>query len=225
MANDSFFTKVSRNIAPALLALALFSSEIQAAVRTPQTGAAEAEFFKNQILPIFAGRCQSCHNHTVKLSGLSLESASGIEAGGIHGPVVVAGNAQQSRLYRRVARLEKPFMPMDAEALPEAEVVLLKRWIEQVAVWPEAVGTNTQSKSAPQSGRAEEQQILSANARLFKEKVHPILAARCGTCHGDERKYSGFTLETRAGFLSGGWHGPVVVAGSPEKSRLYRRVA
>jgi hypothetical protein len=114
---------------------------------------------------------------------------------------------------------------MDAEALPEAEVVLLKRWIEQGAVWPEAVGTNTQSKSAPQSGRAEEQQILSANARLFKEKVHPILSSRCGTCHGDERKYSGFTLETRAGFLSGGWHGPVVVAGSPEKSRLYRRVA
>jgi hypothetical protein len=32
-------------------------------------------------------------------------------------------------------------------------------------------------------------------------------------------------LETRAGFLSGGWHGPVVVAGKPEESRLYRRVA
>jgi hypothetical protein len=66
---------------------------------------------------------------------------------------------------------------------------------------------------------------LSVNAKLFKEKVHPILATRCGSCHNDERKYSGFTMETRAGFLSGGWHGPVVVAGKPEESRLYRRVA
>jgi hypothetical protein len=33
-----------------------------------------------------------------------------------------------------VARLEKPFMPMEGEALPEAEVTLLKRWIERDAV-------------------------------------------------------------------------------------------
>ena len=57
-----------------------------------------------------------------------------MNAGGVHGPVVVAGNAHQSRLYRRVARLEKPFMPMEGEALPEAEVTLLKRWIERGAV-------------------------------------------------------------------------------------------
>ncbi len=59
----------------------------------------------------------------------------------------------------------------------------------------------------------------------FEEKIHPILSTRCGSCHNDERKYSGFTLETRPGFLSGGWHGPVVVAGKPDQSRLYRRVA
>ena len=112
---------------------------MRATVRAAQSEAGEAEFFKTRILPIFATRCQSCHNHALKLSGLNLESAAGMKAGGLHGPVVMAGDAQQSRLYRRVARLEKPFMPLEGEALPEAEVVLLKRWIEQGAVWPEGI--------------------------------------------------------------------------------------
>jgi cytochrome c553 len=199
---------------------------MRAAVRTPQLEAGEAEFFKTRILPIFAARCQSCHNHTLKLSGLSLESAASTKAGGLHGPVVTAGNAQQSRLYRRVARMEKPFMPMDGEALPEAEIALLKRWIELGAVWPDGIGLGAES-TAPKTSAvgAEGPPALSANAKLFKETVHAILAARCGSCHNDERKYSGFTMETRAGFLSGGWHGPVVVAGKPDESRLYRRVA
>src|SRR5262249_17270817 len=73
----------------------------------------DAEFFKNKILPIFTTRCQTCHNQILKLSGLNLEMASGLLAGGNRGPVVVPGNPLQSRLYLRVSRLEKPFMPMD----------------------------------------------------------------------------------------------------------------
>ena len=216
-------TKTSKHIAPVLLGLALLCGRPEATIAapTPQSAASEAEFFKNQILPIFAARCQSCHNHTLKLSGLSLESATGFNTGGIHGPVVVPGNPQQSRLYRRVARLEKPFMPMEQDALPDAEVALLKRWIEQGAVWPTGIGSSAPSATEVPADLA----ALSANARLFREKIHPILSTRCGSCHNDERKYSGFTLETRSGFLSGGWHGPVVVSGKPDQSRLYRRVA
>src|SRR2546425_9770562 len=106
---------------PALLAVALLCSLCTrtgsaTAVQAPQAGP-EAAFFKSKILPIFTARCQSCHNHTLKLSGLSLESAAAMEQGGTHGPVIVPGNPQQSRLYRRVARMEKPFMPMDGEPL------------------------------------------------------------------------------------------------------------
>jgi Protein of unknown function (DUF1553)/Protein of unknown function (DUF1549)/Planctomycete cytochrome C len=215
---------------PALLMIALLCSVCSsrpvyaAAVQRPQAGP-EAGFFKSKILPIFTARCQSCHNHTLKLSGLSLESATALEQGGTHGPVVVSGNPQQSRLYRRVARMEKPFMPLDGEALPETEVALLKTWIEEGAVWPKDVESSAESSGGPSGARTEEPEPSSANAKLFKEKVHPILSTRCGECHSDERKYGGFTLETRSGFLSGGWHGPVVVAGKPEESRLYRRVA
>src|SRR5262247_854260 len=117
----------------ALLASALVSTEpgVTLAAGTTQSGLSEAEFFKTTILPILAARCQACHNRTLKLSGLSLESAAGLNAGGTQGPAVIPGNAEQSRLYRRIARLEKPYMPMEQDALPEAEVALLKSWIEQ----------------------------------------------------------------------------------------------
>src|SRR5688572_16049340 len=221
-----FLSSRSRNLAvrksrtgPALTVALLFVCGRPVTVTAVQAQQArpEAVFFTSKILPILTARCQSCHNHTLKLSGLSLESRAAVETGGLHGPVVVPGKPQQSRLYRRVARIEKPFMPMDGDALPESEVTLLKTWIEQGAVWPD--------ESSPSVSRTEEPELLSANAKLFKEKVQPILSARCGNCHNDERKYSGLTLETRSGFLSGGWHGPVVVAGKPEQSRLYRRVA
>jgi hypothetical protein len=215
---------MKKSTRPTLLAVALLCSlgiglGSATAVQAAQAGSQEA-FFKSKILPIFTARCQSCHNHTLKLSGLSLESAASMEQGGTHGPVIVPGNPQQSRLYRRVARMEKPFMPMEGEALPEAEVTSLKTWIEQGAIWPKEA-----EPSGGTSGRADEQKLLSPNAKLFKEKVHPILSTRCGSCHNDERKYAGFSMETRSGFFSGGWHGPVVVAGKPEESRLYRRVA
>src|SRR5262249_43392661 len=114
-----------------LLTLALLycfcgSPARSAAVRPAPQTVSNAEFFKTKILPILTARCQSCHNQTLKLSGLSLESAAAMEEGGVHGPVIVPRNPEQSRLYRRVARMEKPFMPMDGDAVPEAEVALLK---------------------------------------------------------------------------------------------------
>jgi hypothetical protein len=184
----------------------------------------DAQFFKNKILPIFTTRCQTCHNQILKLSGLNLEMASGLIAGGSHGPVVVPGDPLQSRLYRRVAQLEKPFMPMDGDPLLDSEVTWLKTWIERGAFWPEGVGSSTVSVK-PIEAPSQPLEPLSKNAVLFREKIQPILSARCVHCHNDERKFSGFNLATRTGFSNGGFHGPAVVAGKPMESRLYRRVA
>jgi uncharacterized membrane protein len=198
-----------------LLLLALLCGRpVLAAPAHPLQAESDAEFFKNKILPIFTTRCQTCHNQVLKLSGLSLEMASALLAGGNHGPVVVPGNPLQSRLYRRVARLEKPFMPMEGDPLLDSEVIWLKTWIERGASWPEGVGSSTvgvKPIEAPSHGL----ELLSTNAVLFREKIQPILSARCVHCHNAGRKSSGFSLETRAGLLNGGFHGPVILAGKP----------
>src|SRR5713226_9335203 len=103
----------------------------------PVLYAAEGDdFFQQKIRPILSSHCQGCHNDSLKFSGLTLDSAEGLRNGGLHGPVVTPGDPAASRLYRKVARLEKPSMPMQGDPLSEADVALIKRWIEIGAPWP-----------------------------------------------------------------------------------------
>jgi hypothetical protein len=187
------------------------------------------QFFLDRVLPILSSRCQSCHNSSLKISNLDLGSSAGLGNGGQKGPVVVPGKPSASRLYRRIARLEEPFMPMGGDPLNDSEILVIKEWIERGAQWPvdsvnnAAVGKTSGPPSPAQSALS--MASLSPNARFFQEQILPILSSRCQWCHNDERKYGGFTLDSAAGLQNGGWHGPVVVPGKPEASRLYRRVA
>src|SRR5688572_30570941 len=100
------------------------------------TLAADDSFFREKVEPIFDKRCRSCHNDGLKFSGLSLDSAERLQQGGLRGAVVKPGAPDASRLYRRVTGVEKPRMPMDADPLSEAEVAILRQWIENGAEWP-----------------------------------------------------------------------------------------
>ena len=59
---------------------------------------------------------------------------------------------------------------------------------------------------------------------FFETHVRPVLAENCFSCHGPERQMAGLRLDSRAGLLKGSQHGPVLVAGDPEKSTLIRAI-
>jgi hypothetical protein len=61
-----------------------------------------------------------------------------------------------------------------------------------------------------------------AAAPLFGQKIRPVLVGTCLKCHGGKKVRGGLRLETRAGLLRGGEHGPAVVPGAPDKSLLIR---
>ena len=54
--------------------------------------------------------------------------------GGVHGPALVPGDAQQSPLYLRVSGMEAPVMPMGG-SLSDEEIDVLREWIDQGAKW------------------------------------------------------------------------------------------
>jgi hypothetical protein len=81
-------------------------------------------------------RCSQCHGSSLQMSKLDLSTREGMLKGGENGPAVVPGNAQASPLYRRVAGLQTPAMPMPpVPALNAQEIALLKDWIDQGAKW------------------------------------------------------------------------------------------
>jgi hypothetical protein len=60
----------------------------------------------------------------------------------------------------------------------------------------------------------------SDEIRLFEEKIRPVLASKCQSCHSDQLKTSGLSLVSREAVLEGGGRGPAVVPGNPTDSLL-----
>lgn len=99
--------------------------------------------FTHEIRPIMERTCWNCHSEQVKSSGLDLSSREAALAGGIRGPAIVPGNAEESRLYRQLAGLEGPSMPLGVP-LDESEIEAVKNWINSGAEWDEG-GTSVVS--------------------------------------------------------------------------------
>src|SRR5699024_4010083 len=98
------------------------------------TYAQTAVSFSKDIQPVFEASCWKCHGASVQLSKLDLRTREAALTGGVHGPAIVPGNPQASRLFRMISGAEKPSMPLDA-ALKPAEVDAIRRWIEAGAPW------------------------------------------------------------------------------------------
>ncbi len=91
--------------------------------------------FAQQVHPIFVKKCFACHSAAVKQGGLSVETLAALTTGGVHGPSLVPGSASESHLYRRVAGLAEPRMPMGMTPLTEKEIDLVRDWINEGAKW------------------------------------------------------------------------------------------
>src|SRR3954467_15269329 len=58
----------------------------------------------------------------------------------------------------------------------------------------------------------------------FAKQIEPIFKETCYSCHGAEKQKGKLRLDSPAAFTKGGENGPVVTAGDPAKSDLYRRI-
>ena len=96
--------------------------------------------FARDIEPIFIKRCSECHGPDQQKSRLRLDLKAAAFQGGRSGkPGLVPGQAEQSEVFRRVVTDDADdIMPPKGAPLTEAEIALLKAWIDGGAEWPEA---------------------------------------------------------------------------------------
>jgi hypothetical protein len=125
--------------------------------------------FAKDIHPIFATSCMGCHGESLQLSKFDLRTRESALAGGQHGSDIVPGNAEQSRLYRRIAGLENPAMPQQGAPLTAAQVAAIKQWINDGANWSVVAPAPaaTSSSNAGSSGGA----VSSAVAALMERPI------------------------------------------------------
>ncbi len=122
------------------------------AIATSCAGAADRRVsFSKDIQPIFETSCWNCHGATLQLSQLDLRTRESALKGAEHGIVLVPGKAEGSRLYRLVAGLEKPRMPMNGKLTPD-QIEAIKLWIDQGAQW-EAIAERSPLPKRATGGR------------------------------------------------------------------------
>ncbi|MEO8429801.1 MAG: c-type cytochrome domain-containing protein [Verrucomicrobiota bacterium] len=100
-----------------------------------QSGSAVGVSFTNQIAPILTRKCLTCHGPEKSKGGFRLDTFELLlKPGESKSASIVSGKPQPSELYRRVTiKDEDDRMPQKADPLPEAEIVLIERWIKEGA--------------------------------------------------------------------------------------------
>jgi hypothetical protein len=101
--------------------------------------------FARDIQPILQTQCSGCHGPAKQLGQLRLDEKQSAAR--------VLGPSATSRLFKRItvndSQHGEPRMPKGGDPLNPAQIALLKRWLDEGAVWPEAIARNPQAATKP----------------------------------------------------------------------------
>lgn len=95
-----------------------------------------AYVYRDVVEPIFAARCQSCHDSDRTEGELLMTSYENLMRGGESGPSIVPHQTEQSDLYRRLRlpdRHDERMPPRGRTQLTADQIHLIAWWIEQGA--------------------------------------------------------------------------------------------
>ena len=126
-----------------LIALSLFSVALPALL--PQSDAQTRVDFARDIQPILQAHCTRCHNGQKAMARLRLDDKTSALR------TITPGNSRASLLLQRVRGEGGERMPLGGEPLSEAQIELLRRWIDEGASWPDSETEG--EKSAPADGQ------------------------------------------------------------------------
>ena len=82
--------------------------------------------YSKDIYPILESRCGKCHMGSFTSENLNMETYDSLMAGSQNGAVIVAGNAKESLLARKILKGE---MPKRGPKLTPAQVQIIIDWI------------------------------------------------------------------------------------------------
>jgi hypothetical protein len=106
---------------------------LSGAIPASRASADEREF--NKVAPLLAEHCLACHVGKKAKSGLDFSTAKSALQGSDGGPVIVAGNPEESLLIERIANGSMP-PEDDGRRLTKPEVQAFQDWIKAGAPWP-----------------------------------------------------------------------------------------
>jgi uncharacterized membrane protein len=92
--------------------------------------------FATEVSPIFARSCLSCHGPKRSAGGFRVDQEQDFFAAMGEGPLIVRGKSAESPLVAIVSGERKNMPLANRHKLPDADVRVLKAWIDSGAEWP-----------------------------------------------------------------------------------------
>ena len=148
-----------KKLIPTILAVVYLTAaptpvvRLSARQQVPAPAAAATDFVRD-IQPILEANCYECHGPKKARGQLRLDRKSSVFDGRDERSRHRAGDSENSLLVRRLLGLDgEDRMPLDKDPLPDAQIALIRRWIDQGAAWPDTPGEVTAampSHEAPQ---------------------------------------------------------------------------
>lgn len=114
--------------------------------RLCQSAEPEGIDFRSQVAPIFEQHCIRCHHADDARGDISLATVKDLRDGGY----VVSGKSGESELLDLITPSQtgkRPRMPKDGKPLTDSEVMLLRRWIDAGARWPDDLVIRPRAKA------------------------------------------------------------------------------
>ena len=116
--------------------------------------------YDDHVRPLLKRRCASCHSGDRTEADLDIANFVALMQGGGSGAVIDAGSADDSYLFRLVNHDDSPEMPPGGGKIPDAEIKLLRDWIDQGAL------ENSDSKAKKRKPKADLTKVsANPNAR------------------------------------------------------------
>ncbi|MGH9720520.1 MAG: DUF1549 domain-containing protein, partial [Bryobacteraceae bacterium] len=129
--------------------------------------------FSRDVAPVLARNCLSCHGSAQPQAQFDLTTRASSLKGGQKGPAVVPGDAAASSLYLRLTGQQQPAMPLGGK-LTNAEIAIIKNWIDSGAVWDGGALTAPTEPLKP-AGREKVFTGRERNWWAFRKPVrHPV---------------------------------------------------
>jgi len=95
-----------------------------------------APTYAGQVMSIVQQKCLACHSGAAKMGGLIMDSYDTLMKGGTHGPAIIPGKSEESRLVLMLEGKVQPRMPFGGDPLPAADIGVIKGWIDHGAKAP-----------------------------------------------------------------------------------------
>ncbi|HEV8136389.1 MAG TPA: ankyrin repeat domain-containing protein [Pyrinomonadaceae bacterium] len=138
--------------------------------KLPPAASRKVDYLQD-IKPLLAQKCYSCHGPEVQQAGLRLDLRQNALRGGDYGPVIKIGDSAASKLIRRIVDGDGGMQMPPTGPLSDEEIGLLRAWIDQGAEFRTDIITELPRKPVDPNVTALIAAVRAGNRREIERQI------------------------------------------------------